>query len=574
MSGVEFIPIAIELTLKVDEILSYIRAGVRNSIHYGSGIEMARLRLELESTTFKSIRRILFGRDETQGSQILFRELAPSVQIDVLNVLRRFLESLSSKLVIINQVFHASQPEVEDVIDLSVPFGSYHIGNFVSRVRFGFSLKGKLEKTIRELEMWNVALRRIIQLHMIQREIIGTSTSHSAPSQTLKQIEDETHDFTFELKQLGLSSDFRLARYSSGVPCESGAPFIDLQIDSPVKYIRLSNERALDSSNRFLVTHNNTNFLIETRQFKKDKQGQPIPESVRRIEQLTSILHEASASRYRILHCKEFFLSTHNFNLVFTLPQDVALPPKSLFQELGREKACLDDRYILAREIALSIANFHAVGWVHKSIRSDNILLFTKTDKSAAASSSDRGVDITKPCLVGWDYARPATEGSSNIRLVDELNENIYRHPDQWGLPSIKFNQIHDLYALGILLYEIGIYRPIKSILRAGYEDWLPNQFRHFFVHNAKHARFNSMVSRRYQRIVVKCLTGEFEEANLSANTVGNRALGDSANRLRQTSNVSQTSSLETLTESVSLSFDSRDRPGGFQDISRSVSVT
>jgi hypothetical protein len=94
MSGAEFIPVAIDLGLKVEEVIGYITTGVRNSVNYGSGIEKARLRLELEGTTFKSIERILFGRDESHRSRALFVELPPAVQLDLLNVLRCFSESL------------------------------------------------------------------------------------------------------------------------------------------------------------------------------------------------------------------------------------------------------------------------------------------------------------------------------------------------------------------------------------------------------------------------------------------------------------------------------------------------
>ncbi|KAG6368908.1 hypothetical protein INS49_003126 [Diaporthe citri] len=46
------------------------------------------------------------------------------------------------------------------------------------------------------------------------------------------------------------------------------------------------------------------------------------------------------------------------------------------------------------------------------------------------------------------------------------LDNNLYRHPDRWGNPRVKFEKMHDIYALAIVLLEIALWKDIKSIVK------------------------------------------------------------------------------------------------------------
>jgi hypothetical protein len=72
------------------------------------------------------------------------------------------------------------------------------------------------------------------------------------------------------------------------------------------------------------------------------------------------------------------------------------------------------------------------------------------------------------------------------------------------------FRKIHDIYALGVVLLEIGLWEPAIKLEK--------NLFAHASNSYAvqaqliKHAqkRLESRVGRKYKDIVIKCLTGQF----------------------------------------------------------------
>ncbi|KAK4184109.1 hypothetical protein QBC35DRAFT_517793 [Podospora australis] len=64
-------------------------------------------------------------------------------------------------------------------------------------------------------------------------------------------------------------------------------------------------------------------------------------------------------------------------------------------------------------------------------------------------NSSSYLCDLGNPFLFGFEYAR----AGDSMKVVDEdhsLANNLYRHPDRWGKPLVRFEKSHDVYALGI----------------------------------------------------------------------------------------------------------------------------
>ena len=78
--------------------------------------------------------------------------------------------------------------------------------------------------------------------------------------------------------------------------------------------------------------------------------------------------------------------------------------PKTLRDLLGLGDTfppSLSDRVSLARQLALSLLNFHSIGWLHKNVRSENVMFFPK-------NLSQR--TLNRPRWVGLTYARGDTE--------------------------------------------------------------------------------------------------------------------------------------------------------------------
>ena len=179
---------------------------------------------------------------------------------------------------------------------------------------------------------------------------------------------------------------------------------------------------------------------------------------------------------------------------------------------------------------------------VHESFRSENILFFAsrRNDTNAGTETDVSGnVDLTQPWVFGFEFSRPDSFFSAGF--IDSCpDRDVYRHPERQGQPLTTFKKMHDIYALGIVLLEIGEpYTSMsqnKTILRKRcmHRDschsgiWRPavtleeNHFAHardsqgrpcgITQHLTKHARkhLDNPMGSKYRDIVLKCISGNF----------------------------------------------------------------
>lgn len=175
----------------------------------------------------------------------------------------------------------------------------------------------------------------------------------------------------------------------------------------------------------------------------------------------------------------------------------------------------------------------HLASWLHKGIRSSNILFFT--------SLPDGVVDLAAPRLAGFEYSRLDEPGALTENTTDFRDHNLYRHPQHRGLPVSDCtgvnNQVSrrrnaftykaDLYSLGVVLLEAGLWRTAAEIVagsRGANEyrgDGYANQGnRNDADDNEDEVRsaFLRLIPtlRRtmgpiYADVVYRCLTGKFE---------------------------------------------------------------
>lgn len=148
------------------------------------------------------------------------------------------------------------------------------------------------------------------------------------------------------------------------------------------------------------------------------------------------------------------------YGFVFAKPDEVASDesPTTLLSLLTEDMPPLADRITLMRLLSETIEQFHAVGWLHKGLRSANILFFKDPESGV--------VDISSPYISGFEYSRPATRDDMTQRPSDDPGADIYRHPTtQSNNHTSRFKQTFDLYSLGIVLLEIAYWQPIDKIL-------------------------------------------------------------------------------------------------------------
>lgn len=119
-------------------------------------------------------------------------------------------------------------------------------------------------------------------------------------------------------------------------------------------------------------------------------------------------------------------------------------------------------------------------------------------------------VDFTEPWVLGFMFSRPESFFSAGPADFSP-SRDVYRHPERQGQPEKMFSKIHDIYALGVVLLEIGLWEPALKLEQ--------NMFAHasnaYAVQSQliKHAqrRLESRVGKKYKEIVIKCLTSNFD---------------------------------------------------------------
>ena len=204
----------------------------------------------------------------------------------------------------------------------------------------------------------------------------------------------------------------------------------------------------------------------------------PTKKTVGRVEALVALLKSDKPAQFCAPRCLGYFDdrddtadSQHpfRFGLVFEKPDPDSMP-ESLRQMLPKHKPSLPEpkpsvlefkpsltvRVSLAHKITTCVLYLHAVNWLHKGLRSDNILFFPADNKT----------NLDQPTLTGFEYARPdKNEETSTTGEANQWRE-LYVHPSYQGSKGKgTYRRTFDIYSLGIILLEISNWKPIEQIV-------------------------------------------------------------------------------------------------------------
>ncbi|KAK7211488.1 hypothetical protein V2G26_018666 [Clonostachys chloroleuca] len=185
--------------------------------------------------------------------------------------------------------------------------------------------------------------------------------------------------------------------------------------------------------------------------------GTDVNQKAREVRELARKLSVNDPATFSLLSCKGVIKRATDapngqplvsFTMVFRSPNNAA-DTKSLRAKLLslHDFVSVSNKITFARQLAKSVAYVHNFGFVHKSIRPENIVIF-----------ENEGKEPPGMYLAGLSNFR-RDEGRT-YRLEDGTwDKDIYLHPQRQGpLPREDYQMQHDIYSLGVCLLEIGFW--------------------------------------------------------------------------------------------------------------------
>ena len=147
-------------------------------------------------------------------------------------------------------------------------------------------------------------------------------------------------------------------------------------------------------------------------------------------------------------------------------------PPQSLLSYLqhsgdtdSNNTPSLEDRFRLALNLATNILHVHAKGLTHRNINSNNVVFVSGSESRRTEDKPWKEGTIRKPYLVSWDQCAEDT----STHQPETLISSIYRHPEISRGQRSAYRPVHDIYSLGLVLLEVGLWVPLNKLWKTKY---------------------------------------------------------------------------------------------------------
>lgn len=249
--------------------------------------------------------------------------------------------------------------------------------------------------------------------------------------------------------------------------------------------------------------------LVEWKKYSSDWTSSKGKELYNRVGEIAELLHDPGKygrDWLHVLNCRGWLhdVTENRFGFVYGIPEN----PESLYTLISESKTMLGGppplgmKFRLAARIARCLRDVHGIGWLHKNISAHNVIF---------SPSQGAMVSTTSAYLVGFQHSRiddekAFTEGP-NI-----LGKNIeYQHPEYRALgkgEKTRFHRTYDYYSLGLVLLEIGFWKPYNSIANSK-KTLSPVQLRQYLIEDLT-PRLDGYIGTVYRNVVLACLEGDF----------------------------------------------------------------
>ncbi|KAK0616379.1 prion-inhibition and propagation-domain-containing protein [Immersiella caudata] len=259
--------------------------------------------------------------------------------------------------------------------------------------------------------------------------------------------------------------------------------------------------------------------LVEWKRYDKQLGEAIKQQQLSRLRGLAHLLNIDHKPPYlQVPYCLGFVADEWHPRIGFVFEYGGYTPPWSL-QDVLISSAVphVGDRFRLAHELCLSVCILHSAGWLHKGIRSENIIFSSPIPPHAGAADA-AALQLDNPLFLGFEYARPDVLGAFSETIDNPSPQALlYRHPlcvDAGGRPRSRFEPAHDVYSLGVVLLEIGLWCSVEALWSKGkYTERLDSRFaRHLCDHYAP--QLGGKMGKIYMEAVTACLSGQYANGN------------------------------------------------------------
>ena len=185
---------------------------------------------------------------------------------------------------------------------------------------------------------------------------------------------------------------------------------------------------------------------------------------------------------------------------------DLRYSPQSLLSFLqhaantdSNNMPCLEDRFRLAFRLALSLLHIHANGISHRNINSSNVVFVDGSRPTDANSMPWKDGAIRHPLLTSFDTSAEDT----HVAHQESFISSIYRHPMAESGKRTTYKAAYDIYSLGLILLEVGLWMPIHQLWKTKYSH------QHFKarLQNVYSKKLAGKCGNRYMRVIEYCLS-------------------------------------------------------------------
>ncbi|EQB54949.1 hypothetical protein CGLO_05163 [Colletotrichum gloeosporioides Cg-14] len=204
------------------------------------------------------------------------------------------------------------------------------------------------------------------------------------------------------------------------------------------------------------------------------------------MKSLALLLASFRDDSFHSLPCKGYYpmRSRAIHGIVYEMPDnDTDWTFKTLKDLISEQPhVSLGRRTEIARMIAQTVLQLHTAGWMHKSLRPENIIFL------APRGSSNILFLKSEPIIVGYDYARADNEHSAAAytqRPDTDVDADLYRHLKTRGDNRETYQKRFDLYSLGCLILELACWRILQSIFSTFVTEGLADTIEDARKHNS-----------------------------------------------------------------------------------------